>query len=361
MARPWFCRVTRNFCAILNMVKKPMSSSPGQTGPATRQDFVPGSRLHALAPQSGGDYLLSVPSLERPVLHGLFDTVTLPSGLVVHRVDARDLQGSMVRAMLKEGLRLALVIGGRADVSFGNLDLQWGPAARPRALIEGHLISVARPDRFCRRAMRGAVERTISITIPPRWLRAWLPRGDQGDAIRAFARTHLAVRSWTLSAQAVALAEQLLMPGEVPPALWNLYVESRVQSLLAEAFELWTPDAATLAAPTVRLRPRDMQRMAELRQWLDSGAADGMTLEAIAERACMSVNTLQRHFRAAWGRTVAEYLRDMRLARARAALERSGVTVSQAAWDAGYSSAANFATAFRRRYGVAPGQVRGSH
>jgi AraC-like DNA-binding protein len=70
------------------------------------------------------------------------------------------------------------------------------------------------------------------------------------------------------------------------------------------------------------------------------------------------VNTLQRHFRAMWGTTVAQYLREGRLSRARLALERDGISVAQAACIAGYGSAANFATAFRRRFGVPPGQVR---
>jgi AraC-like DNA-binding protein len=98
--------------------------------------------------------------------------------------------------------------------------------------------------------------------------------------------------------------------------------------------------------------------MMALRELLDNGGADALSLAEIAARACVSVNTLQRHFRAMWGTTVAQYLRDGRLARARLALERDGVSVMQAAELAGYNSAANFATAFRRRFGVSPGQVR---
>ncbi len=98
--------------------------------------------------------------------------------------------------------------------------------------------------------------------------------------------------------------------------------------------------------------------MMALRELLDEGGADALSLAQIAARACISVNTLQRHFRAMWGTTVAQYLRERKLARARLALEVDGVSVTQAAWLAGYNSAANFATAFRRRFGMTPGQVR---
>ncbi|WP_415807924.1 helix-turn-helix transcriptional regulator, partial [Bordetella muralis] len=80
-----------------------------------------------------------------------------------------------------------------------------------------------------------------------------------------------------------------------------------------------------------------------------------MSLVQIAKHACLSVNTLQRHFRAVWGKTVFAYLRDARLDRARMALERDAISVTQAALIAGYSSPANFATAFRQRYGIPPG------
>ena len=39
------------------------------------------------------------------------------------------------------------------------------------------------------------------------------------------------------------------------------------------------------------------------------------------------------------------------------ALERGELSISQAAWAAGYGSAANFATAFRRCFGLSPREV----
>jgi AraC-like DNA-binding protein len=72
----------------------------------------------------------------------------------------------------------------------------------------------------------------------------------------------------------------------------------------------------------------------------------------------VNANTLQRQFRAVFGTTVFDYLRECRLLRARRALEHGGVTVGQAALAAGYTSAANFATAYRRRFGHVPKLAR---
>ncbi|CAM5502008.1 AraC family transcriptional regulator OS=Stutzerimonas stutzeri OX=316 GN=CXK95_03430 PE=4 SV=1 [Stutzerimonas stutzeri] len=57
--------------------------------------------------------------------------------------------------------------------------------------------------------------------------------------------------------------------------------------------------------------------------------------------------------------TIFEYQRARRLLQARQALEREGISVNEAAWRAGYNSAANFATAFKRQFGISPRQVRG--
>jgi AraC-like DNA-binding protein len=57
--------------------------------------------------------------------------------------------------------------------------------------------------------------------------------------------------------------------------------------------------------------------------------------------------------------TVFDYLRRARLLRARQALEREGRSIIEAAAIAGYTSPANFATAYRRRFGITPRQSQG--
>ena len=82
------------------------------------------------------------------------------------------------------------------------------------------------------------------------------------------------------------------------------------------------------------------------------------SLDALARQAGTNANTLQRHFRAVYGTTVFDFVREHRLQRARHALEQDGLTVGQAALVAGYNSAANFATAYRKRFGMPPKLAR---
>jgi AraC-like DNA-binding protein len=73
----------------------------------------------------------------------------------------------------------------------------------------------------------------------------------------------------------------------------------------------------------------------------------------------MNPGSLQRAFRALHGVTIFEYVRACKLDRARDALERDNISVGEAAHLVGYRTLGNFSTAFRRRFGITPRQIRG--
>jgi AraC-like DNA-binding protein len=52
--------------------------------------------------------------------------------------------------------------------------------------------------------------------------------------------------------------------------------------------------------------------------------------------------------------SIFDYLRESRLKRAALAIEKKGHSIAYAAAIAGYSSAANFSTAFRKYFGISP-------
>lgn len=73
----------------------------------------------------------------------------------------------------------------------------------------------------------------------------------------------------------------------------------------------------------------------------------------------LSAKRLNSGFRETYGTTVFNYLRDARLDAARAALEAgTPLPLKHLAWELGYSQVTNFVTAFRRRFGVTPGNYR---
>lgn len=308
--------------------------------------------LHLL----GADYRVVVaarsPAAGAPVLRGSVDTQELRPGLVLYRTLVQDLCTMRTSNLLHPGLKLCMLLNGRTELAYGSRHLELGPGA---AQGEAVLVSLAEPDRFVREWRRGRSERKVTLTLRPEWLAA---AGIHDAAVQRFCRQHLAVAPWRPSARALALADQLTSPPPLAPGLQRLWLESRCLDIVVEALGSVAPQPLVSPVATQGLDARNHRRLRALRDFLDSGAADGLTLSAIGRQVGMSAAYLQRHFPQVAGTSVIDYLRQRRLLRARDALERGEVDVAAAAHLAGYTSAANFATAFRRRFGITPRQAR---
>lgn len=279
-------------------------------------------------------------------------TRRLRPGLLLHWEDAREATDLVAQTEIDAGLRIVLLLEGAVDVSFGRqrVALSCGCGATSAALV-----AVAEPDQLTRRARRGTYSRRMTLTLSPAWL---AQSGAAPGVLDDFMRRHLALQRWQASPRAVAVAEQMLRPPALQPLLQNIYLESRALELAGEALATLQSPADSATPNASALRPREHQRLRALCAFLASGQADGLSLSAIARHMGINANTLQRQFRAVYGTTVFDHLRECRLQRARRALEHDGVTVGQAAMLAGYTSAANFATAYRRRFGLPPKLAR---
>lgn len=83
-----------------------------------------------------------------------------------------------------------------------------------------------------------------------------------------------------------------------------------------------------------------------------------LSLDALADVACMSRFHWHRVFRAMTGETLADAVRRIRLSRAANALAREDRPIEEIAARYGYSGPASFSRAFRAALGVAPGEFR---
>lgn len=84
---------------------------------------------------------------------------------------------------------------------------------------------------------------------------------------------------------------------------------------------------------------------------------DQFKLNQVASDMGMSVSNLQRVFRASYGQTIGEYIRQRRLEIARDAIVRERKSIGEAAYLAGYLHTSNFTNAFKRLFGVPPGTL----
>ena len=93
-------------------------------------------------------------------------------------------------------------------------------------------------------------------------------------------------------------------------------------------------------------------------RYLQDNLVDTPSMEALAQRFGTYPKKLSAAFRAVLGKTIPEFLRAERLLEAERLLQHSSLSVTDIAAELGFSSSANFSTAFRQHAGMTPGVFR---
>jgi AraC-like DNA-binding protein len=114
-------------------------------------------------------------------------------------------------------------------------------------------------------------------------------------------------------------------------------------------------DTDTASAPTQT--SRYSQRLTAI---IESRLADeGFDVDALAAAMAQDRSTLYRTVKAQFGVTPSELLRETRLQRAQAMLERGEGNVSEVAYAVGFRTLAHFSTSFHKRFGQPPSRAVG--
>lgn len=94
--------------------------------------------------------------------------------------------------------------------------------------------------------------------------------------------------------------------------------------------------------------------LTDLAVWIASHLNQDLSIDVLAERACLCPRHFTRRFKQAFGTTPAAFVEDLRLTEARQRLARKNLGIDQVAASIGFRSAKAFRRAFERRFGVNP-------
>ncbi len=111
--------------------------------------------------------------------------------------------------------------------------------------------------------------------------------------------------------------------------------------------------SAALAAQTADRRP-----LREVQEWVRANPGGDCSVEALAERACMSPRNFSRAFSREVGMTPAAWVEASRVDLAKGLLETTFASTEAVAAESGFGTIETMRRAFRRRVGVSPGQYR---
>ena len=95
-----------------------------------------------------------------------------------------------------------------------------------------------------------------------------------------------------------------------------------------------------------------------LRDYLHAHCAEPLSLSVVSSISGHHPVHISREFRACFGKTISDYVRQQRIVRAAGLLRRGSMTLSEIALDCGFYDQSHFTNAFRRTTGASPSAFR---
>jgi AraC-like DNA-binding protein len=135
-------------------------------------------------------------------------------------------------------------------------------------------------------------------------------------------------------------------------SLKHMFLYSKAIELLvlqAQCFEKTTNKTGTSVKSTY-----DHDRILFARDYLLKNISKPPSLSGLAKIAGINEYKLKRGFKETFNATVFQYLADTRLEIAKTELQQKNKTVTEIAFDLGYSSVPHFSAAFKKKFGVSP-------
>lgn len=307
--------------------------------PLSAHDFLSFGRDYGIDYRFPSLTGLGPQSLNQPVAKGVVNEIALPSGFRLTNSDLDVLQPYESLSLGHSPLLIVVVLQGIINLEVGC----WQSELHPGMALSFQLGPTHRLHAV---QLSGQRLKTVTLALDPHHLAE--PSSHHALLNELLETSRQPVYSWRVPS---GLLEGLKhhLDASLPELQRKLLLEGVALQLMA----LGLPGDSVLDPGRAGLSRQDVRRLESVRSLLECAPGDHYTLSGLAERAAMSPSSLRHKFRQLYGQTVFEYLRSCRLALAKRLLEQ-GFTVQQAAHRTGYRHATNFATAFRRQFGVAP-------
>lgn len=310
-------------------------------------------QLSASAHDLGGSLRFERPFAgDTPILIGTQSVLTLGNGLILYLSQSRDLVDARSQNLLQPGITAAFLLQGQAEVSLGRQQMLFDAG---RASQRAMLINLTDSDQFQRQWQAGRQETKLCLHFSPAWFEQFDTDESFGSPrMQQFRRSHGQSLPWQPSVEITQRALRLATHDATTPAqIRRMRYEGFALDLAADILQ-------GIDAPPhrARLGARQESCVRRLKDWLDSGTANHLSIGEMARELGTNAVDLQNGFRAMHGTTIATYLRRQRLDQACQALRAGTISVETAAAMAGYEHVSSFSNAFKREYGVPPSQVR---
>ena len=102
----------------------------------------------------------------------------------------------------------------------------------------------------------------------------------------------------------------------------------------------------------------ESRRVLQVKDFINTHINDALRLEQLANLVGMTPTAFSRFFKLRTGKTLSEYIVDIRLGQAARLLVDTADSVSEICWNCGFNTLSNFNRLFRKRKGCSPTEFR---
>ncbi|MEZ8501504.1 helix-turn-helix transcriptional regulator [Vibrio splendidus] len=298
------------------------------------------------------------------------DQIFIHGGRCVELVD------SNIVSTAHSAILITILLEGKLTFGYDDLEFDLDANSGPQGVV----VNLAKPANFRRSLIQGNKINKINILVKPQWVE---PRLSDHCSSKSFLDSHKAFYNVKINADIIQLTNALTSQATPTNFQDKLVVETLTQQLLAKTLsqmpiqccQLCTSDdshtntestdpviASHNANSSVNLDMASTSKsfdakIEDIISYIEINLDQQLSLESIASKFSMSISNLQRRFKQSYNLTINGYIRYRRLDIARQHLERGLVSITEAAYEAGYQHPSNFTSAFKKTFGVPPHEL----
>lgn len=272
---------------------------------------------------------------------------TVDEGYVLHGGVFNELIDTRVVSVAKSALIITVLIKGRLSFGYDDLCFDLEASTQPKAVV----VNLTKPVSFRRDIIKQNRLKKFNIAVSHRWLESRL--GTSSVGLKTFLATHKASMDITYDDEFVAIAKRIISTAQSTNTVDTLERDIDVLRLIRCVVRR-VENQAKISAQSQSGRP---DTMAALIHHIEYNLDKDLGLERLAKMMAMSVSKLQKEFKRQLGMTVVGYVRARKLERAKQSILQTGLSITEAAYEAGYQHPSNFTLAFRKHFGHCPAEL----
>lgn len=275
-------------------------------------------------------------------------------GLSFHCGQVRELENLQVSTELPAGLSFNLLYQGEVSFTLAN---QPHVIRNHEPQPQGNFFALNKAEILTRYLCKDSQLTKLNIFVERTWLAERTQSPQEHKMLKQAFRNHAQLQTWLPSEQVLHKAAMLIALNHEQAYAHTLATEAAIIELLSLCLRDLYQQSHPAIVDTQPQTPKN-KLCQRCKQLIDDNQTADLSLLTLASQLNVSISTLQRHFKAAFGMTVADYIRQKKLELARRALLQDGLSISEAAYLAGYNHTANFVAAFKRQYALSPASYR---